>query len=133
MCVIDGERMSFCEAKNRFAKKVSRQTIANRLLYRSECTSEWLTRTSRLNRVMLDCKPVPLGVRDRGVWLNGKRTTLVRAASQISDASKKGALTVEQFGDFISHETHNPAMRITGNFVAVVHQADAGTVLELLT
>jgi hypothetical protein len=137
MCTIDGEKMTIAEAKTKYAGNgLQRATIGDRLRRRSNCSSEWLTRPKTLldGAIRINAGENP------GVWLNGRPTNIKEAARRISILSKFRKIRVEQNGSFINAVRDDKAKPIAdaqqaatlAQFV-IVHQADAGTVLELLT
>jgi hypothetical protein len=132
-CCIDGERMTRQQAKNRFTGEgLTRACIGERLRKRPVCTSKWLRRAKVERKESVEILGV--GGYEEPVYLNGYKTTLVRAADKIAKSSLEQRIRIERIaGNIVTQREARAPADLGPYFIAVVHQADAGKVLELLT
>lgn len=118
---VDGEQMPIKQAIRRFSGANSAIAVRSRLMRNRVCTSEFLTQKAR--RRVVDASNY--------VRLNGCLVTLPAACKALANMCAKKRLRLYKFKEVI--ETHPDLEAMPDDYEAVIFQASAETILELLT
>lgn len=118
---VDGEQMPIKEAIRRFSGANSAIAVRSRLMRNRVCTSEFLTQKAQ--RRVVDASNY--------VRLNGCLVALPAACKTLSKMCEKKRLRLYKYKEVI--ETHPDLEAMPDDYEAVIFQASAETIMELLT